>query len=75
MRIIFMCFQHESTITENASSGAVNLNRRQSDLQKDLHHLMELYNWDDLSLHGIQNTSCSESIYADRWVGAKVVIS
>ena len=43
MRIIFMHFQHESTVTENASSGEVNLNRHQSDLQKDLHHLMELY--------------------------------
>ena len=30
MQIIFMRFQHESTVTENASSGAVNLNRRQS---------------------------------------------
>ena len=43
MRIIFMRFQHESTVTENASSGGVNLNHHQSDLQKDLHHLMELY--------------------------------
>ena len=40
MRIIFMHFQHESTATENASSGEVNLNRHQSDLPKDFHHLM-----------------------------------